>query len=85
MSKKVKQNLYIVLVDAHGSKHMNINRGSGRWCVRAKSEKDAENTLAAHIGKTHGSIKCYYQIKEGSREWDDNSDLPNHGCRRRLL
>lgn len=82
MAKKTKQNLYIVLVDGYGTKSKNINRGSGRWCVRAKTEKAAENTLAVHIGKTHGSIKCYYQIEEGSREWDTNNDLPNGGCRK---
>lgn len=78
---KGKSNLYIVLVDGHGTKYMGANRGSGRWCVRAKNGKEAENVLAAHIGKTHGSIRCYYQVKEGSREYDENKDLQNKGCR----
>lgn len=82
MGRKNKQDLYIVLVDTHGNKSMNMNRGSGRWCVRGKNEKDAENRLAAHIGKTHGSIRCYYRIEEGSREYDVNNDLPNGGCRK---
>ena len=78
---KGKSNLYIVLVDGHGTKYMGANRGSGRWCVRAKNGKEAENVLAAHIGKTHGSIRCYYQVKEGSRDNDETKDLQNKGCR----
>lgn len=79
---KVKTKLFIVLVDSHRSSnhYANIVRGSGRWCVCARDEKDAERVLAEHIGKTHGSIRCYYEIAEGTEEYNRYKHLVQNQC-----
>lgn len=79
---KAKTKLFIVLVDAHQAtnRYRGANRGSGRWCVRAKDPRRAEEALASHIGKTHGSIKVYYEVEEGSKEYKDHEHLAVNGC-----
>ena len=82
MSNVKNTSLFIVLVDAHSSaaRRSNVLRGSGRWCVRAKDEKRAEEALAKHIGKAHGSIRCYYEIEVGSAEYEKYARLSNGQC-----
>lgn len=81
---KTKTKLFIMLVDAHqaSNRYMGANRGSGRWCVCAKDSRAAEKALASHIGKTHGSIQCYYEVAEGSVEYERYAGLSQGGCRK---
>lgn len=77
-----KTNLYIVLVDGHMAsvRYQGANRGSGRWCVCAKNEKDAEKALAGYIGKNHGSIKCYFQVEENTALYEKFKYMSNGQC-----
>lgn len=79
---KAKTKLFIVLVDAHyaTNRYRGANRGSGRWCVCAKNDKHAERALASHIGKNHGSIRCYYEILEDSSEHKQYDYLRQNEC-----
>lgn len=79
---KTNMKLFIVLVDAHHAavRYRGANRGYGRWCVCAKNGKEAEKVLASHIGKTHGSIHCYYEVEEGSAEHKQYAHLTRNEC-----
>lgn len=79
---KIKTKLFIMLVDAHqaSNRYMGANRGSGRWCVCAKNSHSAEKALASHIGKTHGSIQCYYEVKSDTVEYEKYRHLSQDEC-----
>ena len=79
---KAKTNLYIVLVDAHQAalRYQSASRGSGRWCVCAKNEREAKEALAARIGNTHGSIQVYYEVKKDSAEYERYKHLNQNEC-----
>lgn len=79
ISMKKECDLFVVLVDAHNNAtRQNEKRGAGRYYVRAKNEKDAEKLVIDHIGKLHGSVRCYYKVTD-QNEINKYKDLVKRG------
>lgn len=78
--------LFIVGVDYHNEVIMNQStvvkdlRGTGRWCVCAKTGPEAENLLKKHIGRSHGLVSWIHVLKENMDGYDRYMGLEYGQC-----